>query len=76
LAITQNISIVLKHQNNFFYQSLINYHKEERDMTQERWGTFSIIDQKNAGNRNGVDELPFCHKDDSGSCYDRFDNHD
>jgi len=29
-----------------------------------------------AGNRNGVDGLPFCDKDDSGSCYDRFDNHD
>jgi hypothetical protein len=28
-----------------------------------------------AGNRNGVDGLPFCDKDDSGSCYDRFDNH-
>jgi hypothetical protein len=24
----------------------------------------------------GQDGLPFCDKDDSGSCYDRFDNHD
>jgi hypothetical protein len=25
---------------------------------------------------DGLDGLPFCDKDDSGGCYDRFDNHD